>query len=69
MLARPKHFVLQLSERTVPADGFSSSQLKIRSANGSELRGVHVEIESPHQVTLESLPYMMILQLLTCKPV
>lgn len=48
-------FVLQLSEAEVPADGFSSSQLTIRSANGGDLRGLHLEIESPHQVTLESL--------------
>ncbi len=51
----PRSFVLHLSEPTVPADGFSSSELTIRSTNGGDLRGLHLEIESPHQVTLESL--------------
>ncbi|HEY1730985.1 MAG TPA: DUF1175 family protein [Terriglobales bacterium] len=51
----PQAFVLHLSEAALPADGFSSSELTIRSANGGTLRGVQVEVEGPHQVTLESL--------------
>lgn len=51
----PQALVLHLSVPTVPADGFSSSELTIRSANGRDIRGLHLEIESPHQVTLESL--------------
>jgi hypothetical protein len=51
----PQAFVLHLSEAALPADGFSSSELSIRSANGGDLRGVHVEAEGLHQVTLESL--------------
>lgn len=51
----PQAFVLHLSEPAVPADGFSSSELTIHSESGDDLRGLHLEIESPHQVTLESL--------------
>jgi uncharacterized protein YfaT (DUF1175 family) len=51
----PATFIVHLSEATVPADGFSSSELKIQSSNGHNLRGLHLEIETPHQVTLESL--------------
>jgi len=50
----PRALVLRLSDSVVPADGFSTSELTVRSANGADIRGVHVEIESPHQVTLES---------------
>ncbi len=51
----PRTFVLHLSEPAIPADGFSSSELTIRSANGSDLHGLRLEVDSPHQVTLESL--------------
>ena len=51
----PRAFVLQLSDPSVPADGFSSSELTVRSTSGGDLRGLHLEIDSPHQVTLETL--------------
>jgi uncharacterized protein YfaT (DUF1175 family) len=51
----PAALVVYLSEATVPADGFSSSELKIQSSNGHNMRGLRLEIETPHQVTLESL--------------
>ncbi len=51
----PGQFVLHLSDAKIPADGFSSSELTIRSAGSHDLRGVHLDIETPHQVTLESL--------------
>ena len=51
----PAALVLQLSEQALPADGFSSTELTIRSSNGHDLRGLHLEIETPHRVTLESL--------------
>ena len=35
----PPTFVLQLSDDTLPADGFSSTELKMHSSNGRELRG------------------------------
>jgi uncharacterized protein len=42
----PAAFVLQLSETTLPADGFSSTELKIDSSNGRELRGLDVQVEN-----------------------
>ncbi len=51
----PASFVWQLSEATIPADGFSSAELTIRSSNGHDLRGLHVEVETPHRVAVESL--------------
>ncbi len=51
----PQALVLHLSESAIPADGFSSSELTIRSTGGADLLGLHLEIESPHQVILESL--------------
>jgi hypothetical protein len=51
----PAALVLHLSESALPADGFSSSELTIRSSKGHDLQGLHLEIETPHQVTLESL--------------
>jgi len=51
----PAALVLHLSEATMPADGFSSSELTIRASNGQDLRGIHLEVATPHQVTLESL--------------
>jgi uncharacterized protein len=51
----PSVFVTQLSEAALPADGFSSTELIIRSANGRNLLGLQVEVETPHQAGIESL--------------
>jgi uncharacterized protein YfaT (DUF1175 family) len=51
----PSALVAQLSETTLPADGFSSTQLTIHSPKGRELRGMQVEVETPHEVVVESL--------------
>lgn len=51
----PVALMAQLSAATIPADGFSSTQLTIHSLNGRELRGLQVEVETPHQLALESL--------------
>ena len=50
----PATFDVRLSASSIPADGFSSAELTIRSA-GPDLHGLHVEIETPHQATLEDL--------------
>jgi uncharacterized protein len=44
----PAAFVLQLSDATLPADGFSSTELKIQSSNGRDLRGLYVQAEDLH---------------------
>jgi len=51
----PDALSLRLSESTLPADGFSSTELKIQSTNGRELRGLLVEVEDPHRASLESI--------------
>ena len=51
----PASLVWRLSAATIPADGFTSSELTIRSSNGRGLRGLHVEVETPHGAAVESL--------------
>jgi uncharacterized protein len=51
----PAALIVHLSDATVPADGFSFSELTIHSANGRKLQGLRLEVETAHQVTLESL--------------
>ena len=51
----PAELLVQLGQSTIPADGFSATELTIRSSNGRDLRGVHMEVEAPHRLTLESL--------------
>jgi uncharacterized protein YfaT (DUF1175 family) len=51
----PAVLIAQLSETTLPADGFSSSELTIHSPKGHDLRGLQVEVETPHEVVVESL--------------
>ncbi len=51
----PASFVWQLSAATIPADGFTSAELTIRSSNGHDLPGLHVEVETPHRAAVESL--------------
>ena len=43
----PAAFVLRLSDATIPADGFTSTELKIRSSNGRDLRGLQVAGREP----------------------
>ncbi len=51
----PAELVAQLSTSTLPADGFSSAELKISPSDGRELRGLQVQLQSPHQLSIESL--------------
>ena len=51
----PVQLTVQVAQSTLPADGFSSTELTIRSADGRQLRGLEVGIEAPHRLTLESL--------------
>ena len=50
----PAAFELQLSDTELPADGFTSTELKIQSSNGRELRGLQVQVENPHGAVVES---------------
>src|SRR5271166_5086701 len=51
----PAAFRVQRSETTLPADGFTSTELKIHSSNGRELRGLQVQVENPHGAAVESM--------------
>ncbi len=51
----PSTFYTQLSETSLPADGFSSTDITVRSANGRDLRGLQLAVEPPHQVAVNSL--------------
>ena len=43
----PAALVLQLSDVSLPADGFSSTELNVHSSNGRALRGLEVQVENP----------------------
>ncbi len=47
--------VAELAETTLPADGFSSTEFRVRASNGRELSGLQVQVETPHLVSVESL--------------
>ena len=51
----PAELIVQLVEPTLPADGFSSTELTIHASNGRELRGLQVQVETLHHLTVESL--------------
>lgn len=51
----PAELVAQLATTTLPADGFSSTNLTIRASDGRELRGIEVQVDNPHQLVVESL--------------
>src|ERR1039458_2471628 len=51
----PAIFVLQLSPTAVPADGFTSTELRISPSNGRQLRGLQVTVEDPHRAAVESV--------------
>ena len=51
----PAAFVVQLSEATLPADGFSSAEIRIHSASGRELRELDVRSENSHLATVDSV--------------
>ncbi len=54
----PAAFVLRLSDAALPADGFSSTDLIIRSSNGRALHGLQVQVVDPHSmaVSVSSFP-------------
>ena len=51
----PVELVAQIAQTSLPADGFSSTGLRIRSLNGAELSGLQVQVEAPHELTVTSL--------------
>lgn len=51
----PATFVLQLSPTAVPADGFTSAELKITPSNGRPLRDLQVTVDDPHRAAVEAV--------------
>ena len=51
----PAVLVIQASQTTLPADGFASTELKVRSSTGRDLRGLRVEIADPHRAAVDSV--------------
>ena len=51
----PATLMLQLSPTTLPADGFTSTELKITPSNGRPLRDLQVTVEDPHRAAVESV--------------
>jgi len=51
----PGELETTLAAGSLPADGFSSTELTIHSSNGRQLRGLQVQVAKPHQLALESL--------------
>jgi uncharacterized protein len=50
----PAAFVLQLSDTTIPADGFTSTELTIHSSSGRQLQGLEIRAENPRDAAVES---------------
>jgi uncharacterized protein YfaT (DUF1175 family) len=51
----PATLALQLSPSALPADGFTSTELRISPSNGRQLRGLQVTVEDPHRAAVESV--------------
>ncbi len=51
----PAALRLQISQASLPADGFTSTTLKIRSSNGRDLHGLRVDLDAPHRAVVESV--------------
>jgi hypothetical protein len=51
----PATLMLQLSQTAVPADGFTSTELKITPSNGRPLRDLQVTVTDPHRAAVESV--------------
>ncbi len=51
----PATLLLQLSPTALPADGFTSTELKITPSNGHPLRDMQVTVEDPHRAAVESV--------------
>jgi uncharacterized protein len=51
----PSTFALQLSPTEIPADGFTSTELRISPSNGRQLRDLQVAVADPHRAAVESV--------------
>jgi uncharacterized protein len=51
----PAELVANVAVTSLPADGFSSTELTIRASGGRELRDLQVQPENPHRLAIASL--------------
>src|ERR1019366_1856703 len=51
----PASLILPFSPTTVPADGFTSTELKITPSNRRPLRDLQVTVEDPHRAAVEAV--------------
>ena len=51
----PADFVIEATPSTLPADGFSSTEIKLHSSTGRDLRGLRVGIDDPRHANVESV--------------
>jgi len=51
----PAAFVVDSFPTQLPADGFTTIQLKLRSSTGRDLRGLQVSVDDPHRAAVESV--------------
>src|ERR1017187_9989411 len=51
----PSAFLIEAVPLTLPADGFTSTEIKVHSSTGRALRGLHVEVDDPHRAAVDSV--------------
>lgn len=51
----PAVLITQSSQITLPADGFASTELKIHSSTGRDLRGLRAEVDDLHRAIVDSV--------------
>src|SRR5664279_1132167 len=51
----PAAILVQASHTTLPADGFSSTEIAVHSSTGRDLRGLQVEVGDPHRAAVDSV--------------
>jgi uncharacterized protein YfaT (DUF1175 family) len=51
----PAGFVIETTPSALPADGFSSTEIKLHSSTGRDLGGLRVDIDDPRHASVESV--------------
>jgi uncharacterized protein YfaT (DUF1175 family) len=51
----PSAFLIEAVPLTLPADGFTSTEVKVHSSTGRDLRGLQVEVDDSHRAVVESV--------------
>ena len=51
----PDAFVLEAPPTSLPADGFTSIEIKLHSSTGRNLRGLRAEVDDPHRAAVDSV--------------